>query len=81
MTSLISAVHTVGPAIPSTPMLFCVSKASTAALVIMFSVPWVHCEVSSEGRPGQRQEKVPGWSCARSARAGAGPLGENPTGR
>ncbi len=62
-------------------MLFWVSKASTAALVIWFGVPWVHCEVSAVGRPGQRQEKVPGWSSARSARAGAGPLGEKPTGR
>ncbi len=59
MTSLISAVHTVGPAIPSTPMLFWVSKASTAALVISFSVPCVHWDVSWVGRLGQRHENVP----------------------
>ena len=47
----------------------------------MFSVPWVHCEVSSEGRPGQRQEKVPAWSWARSARLGGGPVAVKPTGR
>ena len=60
---------------PSTPRLFCVSNASIAALVIMFSVPWVHCEVSSVGRPGQRHENVPVWSSARSARVGGGPVG------
>src|ERR1700733_4318418 len=80
MKSLISAVHTAGPAIPSTPRLFWVSNASTAALVISFPLPWIHCEVSSEGRPGQRHEKVPGWSSARSARLGAGPLGGKPPG-
>ena len=71
----------MGPASPSTPMLFWLSKSSTAALVISFMVPWVHCEVSSEGRLGQRHEKVPCWSSARSALAGVGPLGEKPTGR
>ena len=81
MVSLIRAVHTAGPAIPSTPRPFCVSKASTAALVIMFAVPWVHCDVSWVGRPAQRQENVPVWSWARSARAGAGPVGVKPTGR
>ena len=60
MTSLISAVHTVGPATPSTPMLFWVSKASMAALVITFSVPCVHWDVSCEGRLGQRHENDPG---------------------
>ena len=62
-------------------MLFWVSKASTAALVIWFMVPWAHCEVSCVGRLGQRQEKVPAWSSARSALVGAGPLGAKATGR
>jgi hypothetical protein len=30
---------------------------------------------------GQRQEKAPGWSVARFARVGAGPLGVKPRGR
>ena len=81
MTSLMSQLHTVGPAMPSTPMLFWVSKASTAALVISFEVPWVHWEVSWEGRPAQRHENAPGWSTARSALSGAGPLGVKATGR
>ena len=66
---------------PSTPMLFWVSNSSIAALVISFMVPWVHCEVSCVGRLGQRHEKLPCWSTARSARVGAGPLGAKPTGR
>ncbi len=66
---------------PSTPRSFWVSNASIAALVIMFSVPWVHCEVSSVGNPGQRHEKVPVWSWARSARAGGGSVAEKSTGR
>ena len=81
MTSLIRFVHTVGPAMPSTPMLFWVSKASTAALVISFMRALGPLRGESDGRPAQRHEKVPGWSWARSARAGAGPLGEKPTGR
>ena len=56
-------------------MLFWVSKASTAALVISFSVPWVHCEVSSVGRPGQRHEKVPGLVLGQVGPARGGAAG------
>ncbi len=76
-----SAVHTAGPGSPSTPRPFWVSNASTAALVIMLEVPWVHCDVSASGIPGQRQAKVPAWSDARSALAGAGPAGVKASGR
>src|SRR5579859_2639530 len=81
MVSLMRAVQTAGPAMPSTVRLFCVWNASTAALVISFAEPCVHCEVSSAGMLGQRQAKVPGWSVARSGFDGAGPLGVKLTGR
>ncbi len=66
---------------PSTPMPFCVSNASMAALLISLVDPWIHCDVSAVGMSGQRQEKLPGWSVARSAVLGAGPLGAKPSGR
>ena len=81
MVSLISDVHTAGPAMPSTPMPFWFSNDSTAALKISFSCPWTHSDISCEGWSGQRQANAPVWSTARSDVGGAGPEGVKLSGR
>ncbi len=81
MVSLISDVHTAGPAMPSTPMPFWFSNDSMAALTISFSCPWIHSDISSEGWSAQRQANDPSWSTASSDGGGGGPAGVKLRGR